>query len=43
MREAGLKKDALYLMRPDTYLALASPEQDTTAMNAFLEKVGLRL
>jgi hypothetical protein len=41
--EAGLKKDAVYLIRPDTYVAFASMAQDPVAMDAFLEKVRIRL
>ena len=43
MGEAGLKQDALYLIRPDTYVAFASTTQDTAGIDKFLEKVHLRL
>ena len=43
MGEAGLKKDALYLIRPDTYVAFASTTQDTVGIDNFLEKARLRL
>jgi 2-polyprenyl-6-methoxyphenol hydroxylase-like FAD-dependent oxidoreductase len=36
--EAGLAKDALYLVRPDGYVALAVPEQDTVKLSNFVEK-----
>jgi hypothetical protein len=38
MGEAGLKKDALYFIRPDTYVALAQREQDPAAIDVFLQK-----
>ena len=41
--EAGLGRDAAYLVRPDGYVALASPEGDAGAMREFMGKVGLRL
>jgi hypothetical protein len=34
--EAGLKRDALYLVRPDGYVALADVGQDVKALQAFL-------
>jgi hypothetical protein len=36
--EAGLAKDALYLVRPDGYVALASVAQDTAELRNFIEK-----
>jgi 2-polyprenyl-6-methoxyphenol hydroxylase-like FAD-dependent oxidoreductase len=38
MGEAGLKKDALYFIRPDTYVALAQREQEPAAIDVFLQK-----
>ncbi len=43
MGEAGLKKDALYLIRPDTYVALAQREQDPAAIDGFLQRVRVRI
>jgi 2-polyprenyl-6-methoxyphenol hydroxylase-like FAD-dependent oxidoreductase len=42
MREAGLTQDALYLLRPDTYVALADPGQTVAAVEQFFAKTGLR-
>jgi len=39
---AGIEHDAMYLIRPDGHVALASPEQSVTKLRAFLERVGLR-
>ena len=36
--EAGLARDALYLVRPDGYVALADPDQDVDAFRALLAK-----
>lgn len=41
--DAGLKKDALYLMRPDTYVAVAQSEQDPAAIDGWLEKIRVRI
>ena len=41
MGEAGLKKDALYLIRPDTYVALAESAQDTAHVESFLRQAHL--
>jgi hypothetical protein len=38
---AGLKQDAMYLIRPDGHVALASPDQSVTKLSVFLERVGL--
>lgn len=43
MRDAGLRQDALYLVRPDTYVAVASPEQDVQTLTQFLQQAGLDL
>ncbi len=39
---AGMKQDAMYLIRPDGHVALASPEQSVTELDAFIERRGLR-
>jgi hypothetical protein len=36
--EAGLERDALYLVRPDGYVALADAEQDAQALQAHLSR-----
>ena len=36
--EAGLRRDALYLVRPDGYVALAVAEQDPDAVRGFLDR-----
>ena len=36
--KAGLKRDALYLVRPDGYVALADAAQDTGALGGYLAK-----
>ena len=38
MEEAGLGRDALYLVRPDGYVALADPAQDADRLRAYLAK-----
>jgi 2-polyprenyl-6-methoxyphenol hydroxylase-like FAD-dependent oxidoreductase len=43
MGEAGLKEDALYLMRPDTYVAYASTTQRTAGLDDFFQRAGVRL
>ena len=42
VKEAGLKRDALYLVRPDGYVALASLEQSVSKLRAFVEQLHLR-
>ena len=47
-RNAGLKRDGLYLVRPDTYVGLAMSAQDegaqdTAALGNYFAKIGLRL
>jgi 2-polyprenyl-6-methoxyphenol hydroxylase-like FAD-dependent oxidoreductase len=37
--EAGIERDALYLVRPDGYVALASPGQDLDALRAYVSKL----
>ena len=39
---AGIERNAMYLVRPDGHVALASPEQSVTKLMAFLERLGLR-
>jgi 2-polyprenyl-6-methoxyphenol hydroxylase-like FAD-dependent oxidoreductase len=40
---AGIEHNAMYLVRPDGHVAMASSEQSVTKLRAFLERVGLRL
>lgn len=40
---AGFERDALYLVRPDGYIALASPGQDVKKLQAFLNQFALHL
>ncbi len=42
IKDSGLKPGALYLVRPDGYIALASSEQNTTELKAFVERFQLR-
>jgi 2-polyprenyl-6-methoxyphenol hydroxylase-like FAD-dependent oxidoreductase len=42
IRETGLKRNALYLVRPDGYIALASSEQDASNLRTFVERFHLR-
>ena len=39
---AGLKRHAVYLVRPDGHVAFASPEQDVTKLRAFIDRFKLR-
>jgi 2-polyprenyl-6-methoxyphenol hydroxylase-like FAD-dependent oxidoreductase len=39
---AGLKRDAAYLIRPDGHVALASPEQNGAKLTAFVDRLRLR-
>jgi len=41
-KDAGLKRGALYLVRPDGYIALASFEQSASKLRTFVEKFNLR-
>ena len=41
MRKAGVKRDALYLVRPDGYVALAEPRGDAERLEAYLEAHGI--
>jgi len=38
MEHAGLERDALYLIRPDGYVALAQKEQQITALETHLAR-----
>lgn len=40
--EAGIKCGALYLVRPDGYVALASPEQNVSELRAYVSRFRLR-
>jgi hypothetical protein len=41
-KDAGLKRNALYLVRPDGYIALASFEQSASKLRTFAEQFQLR-
>jgi 2-polyprenyl-6-methoxyphenol hydroxylase-like FAD-dependent oxidoreductase len=41
MRKAGVKQDALYLVRPDGYVALAEPKGDEERLAAYLDVHGI--
>jgi aromatic ring hydroxylase-like protein len=38
----GIERDAMYLVRPDGHVAMASSERSVMKLRAFLERVGLR-
>ena len=40
--KAGFKRDALYLIRPDGYVALASAEQSVSQLRLFVDRFRLR-
>jgi hypothetical protein len=40
-KNAGLQRDALYVVRPDGYVALASSEQDVSKLKEFVERFHL--
>jgi 2-polyprenyl-6-methoxyphenol hydroxylase-like FAD-dependent oxidoreductase len=40
--DAGIKRDAAYLVRPDGHVALASSEQSAPSLNAFVDRFRLR-
>ena len=42
MRRAGLRRDALYLVRPDGYIALAAPVRAATTLTSYLDARGIR-
>jgi hypothetical protein len=37
MRRAGLRRNAVYLLRPDGYVALANAEGSATAVSSYLD------
>jgi hypothetical protein len=39
---AGLEQDAIYLVRPDTYVALAASEQDPATLDRYFDKVRIK-
>ena len=41
MGRAGLRRNAVYLVRPDGYVALADPEGSATAITSYLDARGL--
>jgi len=43
MRRAGLARDALYLVRPDGYVALADRDASADALERYLDRHGIRL
>jgi len=40
--KAGLERDAMYLVRPDGYVALAAPEQDLGRLTGFLDRWSIK-
>ena len=42
MRKTGVKQDALYLVRPDGYVALAEPKGDAERLLAYLDAHGIQ-
>jgi hypothetical protein len=40
---AGLARDAVYLLRPDTYVALADGSGDVGVLERYFEDHGIRL
>jgi hypothetical protein len=42
MERAGLRRDALYLLRPDGYVAVAAPEQSAPTLTAYLQTHAIR-
>ena len=40
-RDAGLERSAVYLVRPDGYVALADPKRDTSILTQYLDARGL--
>jgi hypothetical protein len=41
MRKTGVKQNALYLVRPDGYVALAEPRGDAERLEAYLDAHGV--
>ncbi len=37
MARAGLRRDAIYLVRPDGYVALAAPADGAAALTSYLD------
>jgi hypothetical protein len=42
MERAGLRRDSVYLVRPDGYVALADAEQSVTAVTSYLNQRNIR-
>ena len=42
MERAGLKRDAVYLVRPDGYIGLADPEASPARLEGYLDSRGMR-
>jgi hypothetical protein len=42
VEDAGIKRNALYLVRPDGYIGLASAEQDADHLKSYLDRFHLR-
>ncbi len=40
-RRAGLKQDALYLVRPDGHIGFARGNQDIQGLRAYLDRFGI--
>jgi hypothetical protein len=43
MSRAGLARDAVYLVRPDGYVALADPDASVSRLEAYLDARRVRL
>ena len=41
--QAGLAKDAAYLIRPDAYVAVAAPKGDHVTLGLYLNEIGVKL
>lgn len=41
MKDAGFKQDALYLIRPDVYVTLATDKQWLHVLDMYLETFGI--
>lgn len=41
-QNAGLERNAAYLIRPDGHVALVSSEQSVAKLRAFIDRIGLR-
>jgi hypothetical protein len=42
-QSAGFERDAVYLLRPDTYVALADPSGSPTVLDRYFTDHGIRL